>query len=62
MEIVEGCRYEAEEETLCYVGCIRKERGILDLTRAVSQIENEGYKIGRKIWESLDNSSRRDFS
>jgi glycosyltransferase involved in cell wall biosynthesis len=72
VEIIEGSGYEAVEETLPkrnfdevilgYVGRIRKDKGILDLTRAVSQLENEGYNINLKIWGNLDDSSRHGFS
>lgn len=72
IEIIEGSGYEAVEETspksnfgeviLGYVGRIRKDKGILDLIRAVSQLENEGYKINLKIWGSLDDTSRHGFS
>lgn len=72
LEIIEGSGYEIEEDTLPkrnfpeltlgYVGRIRKDKGILDLTRAVSQLENEGYVIGLKIWGNLDDSSRHGFS
>ena len=72
IEIIEGSGYEAVEETLPktnfsevtlgYVGRIRKDKGILYLTRAVSQLENEGYDINLKIWGNLDDSSRHGFS
>lgn len=72
IEIIEGSGYEAVEETfpkanfgeltLGYVGRIRKDKGILDLTRAVSQLENEGYDINLKIWGNLDDASRHGFS
>lgn len=72
IEIIEGSGHEAVEETLPksnfevvtlgYVGRIRKDKGILDLIRAVSQLENEGHLISLKIWGSLDDSSRHGFS
>jgi len=72
VEIIEGSGYEAVKETLPktnfskvtlgYVGRIRKDKGILDLTRAVSQLESEGYDINLKIWGNLDDSSRHGFS
>lgn len=71
IEIIEGSGYEAEEDilpkrsfgevTLGYVGRIRKDKGILDLVRAVSQLENEGCKINLRIWGNLDDSSRHGF-
>ena len=72
IEIIEGSGYEAVEETLPktnfgevtlgYVGRIRKDKGILDLTRAVSQLKNEGYDINLKIWGNLDDASRHGFN
>ena len=72
IEIIEGSGYEAVGETLPktnfgevtlgYVGRIRKDKGILDLTRAVSQLENEGYDINLKIWGNLDDASRHGFN
>lgn len=72
LEIIEGSGYEAEEETLPkrnfgeltlgYVGRIRKDKGILDLIRAVSQLETEGYDVNLRIWGNLDDSSRHGFS
>jgi len=72
IDIVEGSGYEALEEilpkrkfgkvTLGYVGRIRKDKGILDLTRAVSKLQNEGYDINLKIWGNLDDASRHGFS
>lgn len=72
LEIVEGSGYEAENEflpkrnfgevTLGYVGRIRKDKGILDVIRAVSQLENEGCKINLNIWGHLDDSRRHGFS
>ena len=72
IEIIEGSGYESVEEimpksnfrevTLGYVGRIRKDKGILDLIRAVSQLENDGYKINLKIWGSLDDTSRHGFN
>jgi len=72
VEIIEGSGYEVVEEnllksnfsevTLGYVGRIRKDKGTLDLTRAVSQLENQGYNINLKIWGNLDDASRHGFS
>jgi glycosyltransferase involved in cell wall biosynthesis len=72
IEIIEGSGYEVVVEalpkinfgklTLGYVGRLRKDKGILDLARAVSQLENEGFNINLKIWGSLDDSSRHGFS
>ena len=72
IEIIEGSGYEAVEGTLPkrnfgevtlgYVGRIRKDKGILDLIRAVSQLENEGYDINLKIWGNLDDASRHGFN
>lgn len=72
IEIIEGSGYEPVEETLPktnfgevtlgYVGRIRKDKGILDLARAVSQLEKEGYDIKLKIWGNLDDSSRHGFN
>ena len=72
LEIIAGSGFEAEEKTipkskfsnvsLGYVGRIRKDKGILDLTRAVAQLQNEGYNLNLKIWGNLDDSSRHGFN
>jgi glycosyltransferase involved in cell wall biosynthesis len=72
LEIIEGSGYDAVEETVSkrklskvtigYVGRIRKDKGVLNLTRAVSQLENEGYDLNLKIWGNLDDSSRHGFN
>ena len=45
-----------------YVGRIRKDKGILDLIRAVSELEEEGYSVSLKIWGKLDDQRRHGFN
>ena len=45
-----------------YVGRVRKDKGILDLVRAVTDLQNAGYSINLKIWGNLDDSTRHGFS
>lgn len=72
LEIIAGSGYEAVEDylpasnftevTLGYVGRIRKDKGVLDLVRAVAQLEDQGYIINLKVWGDLDDSSRHGFN
>jgi glycosyltransferase involved in cell wall biosynthesis len=55
-------RLDFNEVTLGYVGRIRKDKGVLDLLRAVSELQNRKYKINLNIWGNLDDESRHGFS
>ena len=72
IEMIPGSGYEDENEvilepkfgnvTIGYVGRIRKDKGVLDLARAVSELLKNGYKLDLKIWGELDHESRHGFS
>jgi glycosyltransferase involved in cell wall biosynthesis len=50
------------EVTLGYVGRIRKDKGVLDLLRAVSDLQCAGYKVNLCVWGELDDKSRHGFN
>lgn len=72
LELIPGSGYEDEndilhkldskEVTIGYVGRVRKDKGVLDLVRAVSQFQKNGYNISLKIWGNLDDESRHGFN
>ena len=45
-----------------FVGRIRKDKGIMNLIRAVNELVNEGFKIDLVIWGQLDNEGRHGFT
>lgn len=69
LEIIPGSGYEEGEKTLFesnsdeltigYVGRIRKDKGVLDLIKAVVQLRKNGFKVNLKIWGSLDDQLAR---
>ena len=72
LEIIAGSGYEdggysfpkrnSSEMKIGYVGRIRKDKGVLDLIRAVAQLEKEGYNFNLEIWGNLDDQSRHGFN
>lgn len=72
IEVISGSGYEDEtdsffrqissEVTIGYVGRIRKDKGVLDLARAVTELERSGYNVDLKIWGNLDDQTRHGFS
>lgn len=72
IKLIPGSGYE-ESEYRCrniktegvvigYVGRIRKDKGVLDLLKAISIVQSEGLNISVKIWGKLDDSSRHGFT
>jgi len=71
IELVAGSGYELKYEgdmtldfseiKLGFVGRIRKDKGVLDLVRAVNQVKEEGGNIDLVVWGEMDNS-RHGFS
>lgn len=72
LELIAGSGYEdhncnfdlleSHEVTLGYVGRIRKDKGVLDLLRTVSELQKLKYKINLNVWGELDDESRHGFS
>lgn len=72
IEIIAGSGYEDERDfvvqqnhdelLLGYVGRIRKDKGVLDLIKAVEELKKNGYKIHLKIWGDLDDHGRHGFN
>jgi glycosyltransferase involved in cell wall biosynthesis len=72
LELIAGSGYEVlinnldapktQEVTLGYVGRIRKDKGVLDLLKSVSELQELNYKINLCIWGKLDDESRHGFS
>lgn len=72
LELIAGSGYEiknnfraktvSNELTIGYAGRVRKDKGVLDLVRAVSQLQDDGFKINLKIWGILDDQSRHGFN
>lgn len=48
--------------TIGFVGRISKEKGILDLIRAINELISEGFKVNLVIWGQLDDSGRHGFN
>lgn len=55
-------RCHSSKITLGYVGRIRKDKGILDLIRAVSRINRNNDILDLVIWGALDDKSRHGFN
>ena len=51
-----------ERIVLGYVGRVRKDKGILNVIRAVQHLQNEGRSIDLKIWGELDDHNRHGFN
>lgn len=70
LELIAGSGYQDcvfdkpnfNRTVLGYVGRIRKDKGVLDLLRAVSDLQNNNYKIDLLVWGDLDDESRHGFS
>jgi glycosyltransferase involved in cell wall biosynthesis len=72
VELIPGCGFTIEKplaieckkrKKICfgYVGRIRKEKGIIDLIKAVNELNSENYEIDLKIWGDLDDENRHGF-
>jgi glycosyltransferase involved in cell wall biosynthesis len=44
-----------------FVGRIRKDKGILNLIKAINELRADGFKINLAIWGKLDDPSRHGF-
>ena len=72
LELIAGSGYEGlnnnlsslepKEVTLGYVGRIRKDKGVLDLLKTVSDLQELNYKINLNVWGEIDDESRHGFS
>lgn len=72
LELIAGSGYHNEnlvsnalnfsEITIGYVGRIRKDKGVIDLLRAVSELQKNNYKINLVIWGELDDKRRHGFN
>ena len=72
LELIAGSGYEDEnhlfdkmdstEVTIGYVGRIRKDKGVLDLLRAVSELQKSNFKINLAMWGEIDDESRHGFN
>lgn len=72
LELIEGSGYHNDnlisntlnynEITIGYVGRIRKDKGVLDLLRAVSELQENNYNINLVIWGELDDKRRHGFN
>lgn len=51
-----------ESITIGYVGRIRKDKGVLDLVRAVSSLNQAQIQLGLVIWGELDDPRHHGFS
>ncbi len=47
---------------LGYVGRVRKDKGVLNVIRAVQHLQNNGCQIDLKIWGELDDHNRHGFN
>ena len=54
--------FDIEGITLGYVGRIRKDKGVLDLLRTVSELQKLNKKININVWGELDDGGRHGFS
>ncbi|MGC6479569.1 MAG: glycosyltransferase [Flavobacteriaceae bacterium] len=45
-----------------YVGRIRKEKGIIELIKAVNELKSEKHEIDLKIWGEMDDENRHGFN
>ena len=48
--------------TIGYVGRIRKDKGVLDLLRAVHELQIQSYEINLVVWGELDKEGRHGFN
>lgn len=72
IEIIPGSGFESSNETMCarkfnklsigYVGRIRKDKGVLDLVRAVTELVENGHEVDLKIWGELDDERLHGFN
>ena len=72
LELIAGSGYDQlnntldlpkyEEVTLGYVGRLRKDKGVLDLLRIVSELRKLDHRINLNVWGELDDESRHGFS
>ena len=52
----------SQRVTIGYAGRIRKDKGILDLIRAVSELRDAGCDLELVIWGKLDDNNRHGFN
>jgi len=72
LELIAGSGYEGLNNSrdfigsakvmLGYVGRIRKDKGVLDLLRTVSELQKLDYNLDLNVWGELDDESRHGFS
>ena len=72
IEIIPGSGHEASNGTtftrkfnkltIGFVGRIRKDKGVLDLVRAVTELVKIGYEVDLKIWGELDEKRLHGFN
>lgn len=72
LELIAGSGYEDQsfnfnrldfnEVILGYVGRLRKDKGVLDLLKAVAELQKLNYKINLNVWGELDDENLHGFS
>lgn len=72
IDIIPGSGLESSNETtverkfnkltIGYVGRIRKDKGVLDLVRAITELVKNGHEVDLKIWGELDHERLHGFN
>ncbi|MDB4647013.1 glycosyltransferase [Akkermansiaceae bacterium] len=72
VELIAGSGYEDQKDSfdipefkefaIGYVGRIRKDKGVLDLLRAVSELQERKCRITLNVWGELDDENRHGFN